>query len=194
MTVDGRPLAQFDARQSDRLAVGCADIGLPFARGRGTRVIATPDGRGLIAEEAKKNSFVVAESDLLTEAAFVVRLRRQLAATFNPESAVVIDVPGFYRSHDASLIAAAQVYEDSNRSIPVVVFTWPTADSLTDYVASADRAANSVDQFVRLVRLVYRAGARRIHFRAHGMGIRIVPASQRFYAKIGFEPVCDGPG
>ena len=80
----------------------------------------------------------------------------------------------FYRSYEATQFAAAQMWQDSARDVPVVTFSWPTAENLDDYFASMDSAQHSVDQLIRFLKVLYAAGAREIHVCGHSMAARIV--------------------
>lgn len=96
-------------------------------------------------------------------------------------------VHGFNVSFNAAIERAAQLAEDLHISGEAFVFSWPSQDTVVDYVADQDRAEKSVDDLARWKELILEAmkywGEHTLHVVAHSMGNRVLtPAVAKVFS------------
>jgi esterase/lipase superfamily enzyme len=87
-------------------------------------------------------------------------------------------VHGFNVGFDAAMERAAQLAEDLHISGEAFVFSWPSQDAITGYVADQDRAEASIDDLVEWKKLIREAMTdwkeHPLHVVAHSMGTRVL--------------------
>jgi len=87
----------------------------------------------------------------------------------------LVFVHGFNVSFEEAAVRAAQIAADLSFDGTVVLFTWPSAASVTSYLRDLQAARNAGYHFVRLLRgTVPAALPDRVHLLAHSMGSEVV--------------------
>jgi len=82
----------------------------------------------------------------------------------------MVFVHGYNTAFDDAVYRITQVAHDSNYPGAVVLFTWPSAGRLVDYLYDQNSVLASRDALEDMLRLVASAGATRIDVVAHSMG------------------------
>ena len=106
-------------------------------------------------------------------ARFVQRLSSDLATTRSRD--VLVFVHGFNVSFEDAAVRAAQVAADMSFDGTVVLFSWPSAASVTSYVRDLQAARNAGFHLLRLLRdHVAAAAPGRVHVLVHSMGSEVI--------------------
>lgn len=82
----------------------------------------------------------------------------------------MVFVHGFNTAFDDAVYRMTQVAHDSGYPGAVLLFTWPSAGRVVDYLYDQNSALASRDALERILHLVSDAGAKRIDIVAHSMG------------------------
>lgn len=82
----------------------------------------------------------------------------------------MVFVHGYNTAFDDAVYRMTQVAHDSGYAGAVVLFTWPSAGRVVDYLYDQNSVMTSRDALEDLLRLVAEAGATRIDLVAHSMG------------------------
>ncbi|WP_188721875.1 alpha/beta hydrolase [Nitratireductor aestuarii] len=82
----------------------------------------------------------------------------------------MVFVHGYNTAFDDAVYRMTQVAHDSGYPGAVVLFTWPSAGRVVDYLYDQNSAMASRDALEDMLRLVAEAGAERIDLIAHSMG------------------------
>jgi esterase/lipase superfamily enzyme len=169
-TQSERPGDRFTTDDADSLQFASVGVNVPGYRDRGTGQLPRPSS--FRAPDPQREFFVtsVLQAD---SARFVQRLAADLATTRSRD--VLVFVHGFNVSFDEAAVRAAQVAADMSFDGSVVVFSWPSAGSVTAYVRDLQAARNAGFHLLQLVRRVVPAAQPdRIHVLAHSMGSEVV--------------------
>ncbi len=104
---------------------------------------------------------------------FVQRIAADLAGTRSRN--ILIFVHGFNTSFEDAAVRAAQIAADLNFDGTVVLFSWPSAASVTSYVRDQQAARNAGFHFLRLLRgTLVAAQPDHVELLAHSMGSETV--------------------
>lgn len=104
---------------------------------------------------------------------FVQRIAADLATTRSRD--VLVFVHGFNVSFDDAAVRAAQVAADMSFDGTLVLFSWPSAGSVTSYIRDLQAARNAGFHLLRLVRgIVPAAQPDRVHLLGHSMGAEVI--------------------
>ncbi|EKF43928.1 hypothetical protein NA8A_03930 [Nitratireductor indicus C115] len=82
----------------------------------------------------------------------------------------LIFIHGYNTGFDAAVYRAAQIFHDAQYSGAPILFSWPSAGRTIDYVYDNNSATTARDALEETMRMVARAGAKRIDIVAHSMG------------------------
>lgn len=82
----------------------------------------------------------------------------------------MVFVHGFNTAFDDAVYRMTQVAQDSSYPGAVILFTWPSAGRVVDYLYDQNSATASRDALEDMLKLVASAGAKRIDIVAHSMG------------------------
>jgi len=110
---------------------------------------------------ARRLGIFRSSDDYRTELAREIRQRGGRAMVF---------VHGYNTAFDDAVYRMTQVAHDSGYPGAVVLFTWPSAGRVVDYLYDQNSAMASRDALEDLLRLLAEAGAERIDLVAHSMG------------------------
>ncbi|MCX7301097.1 MAG: alpha/beta fold hydrolase [Rhodobacterales bacterium] len=125
--------------------------------------------RGEVADPA--TDFVTTRAETLPDtASFRRELREQIAAAPEADGGVVIFIHGFNTNFSEGLYRLAQIKHDLDVDGVVVHYSWPSKASPFGYLYDHDSANFARDGLEELIRLVHKAGAKRITLFAHSMG------------------------
>lgn len=116
------------------------------------------------------------ESDLREAFARAIRERGGRAMVF---------VHGYNTAFDAAVYRITQVIHDSGYPGAVMLFTWPSAGRIVDYLYDQSSVMASRDSLEAVLRLVASAGADRIDLVAHSMGSLVTMEGLRQLAMAG---------
>jgi len=170
-----RPGERYGPNDGDSLQFAAVGVNVPSYRVRGTGELPRP---GALRDNPfgyrpdPQRDFFVASTIPVDSARFVQRLATDLAATRSRD--IMVFVHGYNVSFEDAAVRAAQVVADLNFDGSVVLFSWPSAASVTAYVRDQQSARNAGFQLLRLLRN-HAAAARpdRIHVLAHSMGAEV---------------------
>lgn len=104
------------------------------------------------------------------DAAFLVAIRRDLAALPAGSRDVVLFVHGYNTNMAEGVYRLAQMKHDLVLNAVPVYFSWPTAESVFGYVHDRDSVLYSRDHLKSVLLLLRRTGADRVIVMAHSMG------------------------
>jgi len=101
------------------------------------------------------------------EEAFVRALRPDIAAK---GGRALVFIHGYNTAFDAAVYRMTQIVHDSGYKGTPILFTWASGASTVDYVYDSNSASAARDALENTLRLVAKAGAKRIDIIAHSMG------------------------
>ena len=174
-TTSERPGDRFTGDDADSLQFAAVGVNVPSYRVRGVGDLPRPSAfaSAFGAGTDQRREFSVTSVVPADSARFVQRLAADLATTRSRD--VLVFVHGFNVSFEDAAVRAAQVAADMSFDGSVVIFSWPSAASVTSYVRDLQTARNAGYHLLRLVRSIVPAAAPdRVHLLAHSMGSEVV--------------------
>lgn len=170
-----RPGERYGTDDADSLQFASVNVNVPSYRARGTGDLPRPSAlrvNPLAYRPDPQADFFVASAIPTDSARFVQRLAADLATTRSRD--LLVFVHGYNVSFEDAAVRAAQVAVDLNFDGTVVLFSWPSAASVTAYVRDQQSARNAGFQLLRLLRNhAVAAHPDRIHLLAHSMGAEV---------------------
>ncbi|MBI2407644.1 MAG: alpha/beta hydrolase [Gemmatimonadetes bacterium] len=171
-----RPGLRYGPDDGDSLQFAAVSVNVPSYRMRGTgelpRTGALRDN-ALTYRPDPQRDFYVTSTIPVDSARFVQRLAADLATTRSRD--LLVFVHGYNVSFEDAAVRAAQMAADLNFDGTVLLFSWPSAASVTAYVRDQQSARNAGFQLLRVLR--YHAVAAqpdRIHLLGHSMGAEVI--------------------
>lgn len=165
-----RPGDRFTGDDADSLQFAAVGVNVPGYRVRSVGDL--PRESSFRTVDPQREFFVtsVIPAD---SARFVQRLANDLATTRSRD--VLVFVHGFNVSFEDAAVRAAQVAADMSFDGSVVLFSWPSAASVTSYLRDLQSARNAGYHLLRLVRsIVPAANPDRVHLLSHSMGSEVL--------------------
>ena len=108
-----------------------------------------------VSQPDPQTSFAVTDRTVLTEFTLDVGLERSgRGANVAGRCDIVIFVHGYNHNFVESLFRLAQIAADGNLDEVPILFAWPSAASITGYIADSDAATYSRDDLVELLTIV----------------------------------------
>jgi esterase/lipase superfamily enzyme len=156
------PAQVFDGRRSDQLSLGRVAVSVPPVHKTGQ--IERPRGRVANPSKYFTASDFVAYPD---EAAFVRALKTDLARN---DGRALVFIHGYNNLFDDAVYRATQIVHDANYAGTPVLFSWASGGRTVDYVYDRDSTIAARDQLEKTLRLIVKAGAKRVDIIAHSMG------------------------
>lgn len=154
----------------DALAFAVAAVSLPSYRARGDG--ATPRPVHAARPDPSRELFVSA-LEPVDSARFVQRLRERFDQSGSRE--VLVYVHGYNKSFELAAARLAQVVADIGFDGTAVLFSWPSADHIRDYVRDQQAARNAGFHLLRLLRdVIPSAGPVTVHILVHSMGAEVL--------------------
>jgi esterase/lipase superfamily enzyme len=152
----------FDGQRSPDLSLARIKVTVPAAHEAGK--VERPKGRVANPSKYFAASDLVAYAD---DAAFVSALRTDLAR--HGHRALVF-VHGYNNLFDDAVYRTTQIVHDAGYDGTPVLFSWASGGRTVDYVYDRDSATAARDRLEETLRLLLKAGAKRIDVIAHSMG------------------------
>ena len=169
-TQSERPGDRFTGDDTDSLQFAAVGVNVPGYRARGTGELPRPSSfRSL---DPQRDFFVtsVIPADSVR---FVQRIAADLATTRSRD--VLVFVHGFNASFEDAAVRAAQLAADMSFDGAIVLFSWPSAASVTSYVRDLQAARNAGFHLLRTLRgIVPAAMPDRVHLLGHSMGSEVI--------------------
>jgi len=169
-----RPGDRFGPDDADSLQFAAVGVNVPPYSVRGTGELPRPGSLSLAfsspnpAKEFFVSSVIPADSNR-----FVQRVAADLATTRSRN--VLVFVHGFNNSFEDAAVRAAQVAADLNFDGTIVLFSWPSAASVTSYVRDQQAARNAGFHLLRVLRGVLPAAQPdHIELLGHSMGSEVI--------------------
>jgi esterase/lipase superfamily enzyme len=98
-------------------------------------------------------------------------------ANSNPESTLLLFIPGFNVTFTDAALRTAQLAHDLQFPGKVMLYSWPSAGRVIDYWTDEDSALIAAHRFQQLLHDILSTRIKRIYIVAHSMGTRIaIPA------------------
>jgi esterase/lipase superfamily enzyme len=151
----------FDGRRSPDLNLVKIDMTVPAAH----KVGSLERPRGSRRDPAKV--FMATDVTAYESPEFERAVRADLA---KKGGRALVFIHGFNTRFDDAVYRMTQLVHDAGYDGTPVLFTWASAGRLTDYVYDNNSAHAARDRLEALLRLLTRAGAKRVDILAHSMG------------------------
>lgn len=170
-----RPGDRYSGDDADSLQFATVGVNVPGYHVRGTGDLPRPSSFSSTFGSAPDptHEFFVTNVVPADSARFVARLGADLASSRSRD--VLVFVHGFNSSFEDASVRAAQFAADMSFDGTIVLFTWPSAGSVTSYVRDLQAARNAGFHLLRLVRSVVPAAQPdRVHLLGHSMGSEVI--------------------
>lgn len=171
-----RPGARYGPEDADSLQFAAVGVNVPSYRVRGTGELPRPGSlrdNALTYRPDTQRDFFVTSTIAVDSNRFVQRLTADLALSRSRD--LLVFVHGYNVSFEDAAVRAAQVAADLNFDGSVVLFSWPSAASVTGYVRDQQSARNAGFQLLRLLRNhAVAAQPDRVHLLGHSMGSEVI--------------------
>jgi esterase/lipase superfamily enzyme len=166
-----RAADRFGPDDADSLQFAAVGVNVPPYSARGTGEIPRKSTFSSAPNPAKE--FFVASVIPADSNRFVQRIAADLAVTRSRN--VLVFVHGFNTSFEDAAVRAAQIAADLNFDGTVVLFSWPSAASVTSYVRDQQAARNAGFHLLRLLRgTLVAAQPDHVELLAHSMGSEVI--------------------
>jgi len=171
-----RPGERYGPEDGDSLQFAAVSVNVPSYRVRGTGELPRPGAlrdNALSYRPDPARDFFVTSTIPVDSNRFVQRLASDLALSRSRD--LLVFVHGYNVSFEDAAVRAAQVAADLNFDGTVLLFSWPSAASVTAYVRDQQSARNAGYQLLRVLRNhVAAAQPGRVLLLAHSMGAEVV--------------------
>lgn len=170
-----RPGDRFTGDDADSLQFAAVGVNVPSYRARGTGELPRQSSisSAFGSQPSPDREFFVASVIGADSARMVQRLDVDLAGTRSRD--LLVFVHGFNVSFEDAAVRAAQVAADAAFDGTVLVFSWPSAASVTSYVRDLQAARNAGYHLLRALRgIVAAARPDRVHLLGHSMGSEVI--------------------
>jgi esterase/lipase superfamily enzyme len=169
-TRSDRPGDRYGAEDADQLQFSQVGVNVPSYRARGTGEL--PRAGTLRSDDPKTNFFVTSVIPVDSNR-FVQRVAADLAGTKSRN--ILVFVHGFNTSFEDAAVRAAQIAADADFDGTVVLFSWPSAASVSAYVRDQQTARNAGFHLLRLLRSQLPAAQPdHIELLGHSMGSEVI--------------------
>jgi esterase/lipase superfamily enzyme len=169
-TRSDRPGDRYGAEDADQLQFSQVAVNVPSYRARGTGEL--PRAGTLRSDDPKTNFFVTSVIPVDSNR-FVQRVAADLAGTKSRN--LLVFVHGFNTSFEDAAVRAAQIAADADFDGTVVLFSWPSAASVSAYVRDQQAARNAGFHLLRLLRSQLPAAQPdHIELLGHSMGSEVI--------------------
>lgn len=171
-----RPGLRYGPEDADSLQFAAVSVNVPSYRVRGTGELPRPGAlrdNALTYRPDPLRDFYVTSTIPVDSARFVQRVSADLSASRSRD--LLVFVHGYNVSFEDAAVRAAQVAADINFDGSVLLFSWPSAASVTAYVRDQQTARNAGFQLLRLLRNhAVAAQPDRVHLLGHSMGSEVI--------------------
>jgi esterase/lipase superfamily enzyme len=170
-----RPGDRYGPDDADSLQFAVVGVNVPpySARGTGELPRAGSLRSAMASAPDPQHEFFIGSVIPVDSNRFVQRVAADLATTHS--RSVLVFVHGFNSSFEDAALRAAQVAADINFDGTIVLFSWPSAGSVTSYVRDQQAARNAGYHLLRVLRGHLPAALPdRIHLLGHSMGSEVI--------------------
>ena len=171
-----RPGRRYGPEDADSLQFAAVTVNVPSYRMRGTGELPRPSAlrdNALGYRPDAQRDFFVSSTIPVDSARFVQRLSADLALSRSRD--LLVFVHGYNVSFEDAAVRAAQVVADLNFDGSVLLFSWPSAASITAYVRDQQAARNAGFQLLRVLRNhAVAAQPDRVQLLGHSMGVEVI--------------------
>jgi esterase/lipase superfamily enzyme len=171
-----RPSERYGPDDGDSLQFAAVSVNVPSYRVRGTGELprtGTLRDNALSYRPDPLRDFFVTSTIPVDSARFVQRLSADLATTRSRD--LLVFVHGYNVSFEDAAVRAAQVAADLNFDGSILLFSWPSAASVTAYVRDQQSARNAGFQLLRILRNhAVAAQPDRVNLLGHSMGAEVI--------------------
>ncbi len=171
-----RPGERFGPDDADSLQFAAVGVNVPPYSARGTGDLPRPSTlrvNALTYRPDPAKDFFVSSVIPVDSNRFVSRLATDLAATKSRD--ILVFVHGFNTSFEDASLRAAQIAADLGFDGSVVLFTWPSAGSVSSYVRDQQAARNAGYHLWRILRgHTVAALPGRVNLMGHSMGSEVI--------------------
>ena len=179
---------RFGPDDADSLQFAAVGVNVPPYSARGTGELPRKGTFSSAPNPAKE--FFVASVIPADSNRFVQRIAADLAGTHSRN--ILVFVHGFNTSFEDAAVRAAQIAADLNFDGTVVLFSWPSAASVTSYVRDQQAARNSGFHLLRLLRgTLVAAKPDHIELLGHSMGSEAIASALALAPAIDTLPKLD---
>jgi esterase/lipase superfamily enzyme len=169
-TRSDRPGDRYGAEDADQLQFAQVGVNVPSYRARGTGELPRA---GTLRSDDPKSHFFVTSVISVDSNRFVQRVASDLAGTKSRN--ILVFVHGFNTSFEDAAVRAAQIAADIDFDGTVVLFSWPSAASVSAYVRDQQAARNAGFHLLRLLRSQLPAAQPdHIDLLGHSMGSEVI--------------------
>jgi esterase/lipase superfamily enzyme len=171
-----RPGERYGPDDGDSLQFAAVGVNVPSYKVRGTGDLPRPGSmrvNSLTYRPDTQRDFFVTSTIPVDSNRFVQRLAADLALSRSRD--LLVFVHGYNSSFEDAAVRAAQVAADLNFDGSVLLFSWPSAASVTAYVRDQQSARNAGYQLLRVLRNhAVAAQPDRVHLMGHSMGSEVI--------------------
>jgi esterase/lipase superfamily enzyme len=176
LVTSDRPGERYGPEDADSLQFATIGVNVPSYRARGTGELPRPGSlrdNALTYRPDPQRDFYVTSTIPLDSNRFVQRLSGDLALSHSRD--LLVFVHGFNVSFEDAAVRAAQLVADLNFDGSVLLFSWPSAASVTAYVRDQQSARNAAFQLLRLLKNhALAAQPDRVDLLGHSMGSEVI--------------------
>lgn len=167
-----QPATRYTGDDADSLQYAAVLVNVPPYRARGTGELPRQSGFAFSAPDPEREFFVSGVFPY-DSSRFVQRVAADLALTRSRD--ILVFVHGFNVTFEDAVLRAAQITADIGFDGVVVLYDWPSAGSVSQYVRDLQEARNAGFFLLRtLDGVVPAAQPDRVHLLAHSMGAEVV--------------------
>ncbi len=168
-----RPSDRYSGDDSDSLQLAAVAVNVPPYRARGVGDLPRRSGfLGFGSTPDPEREFFVASVFPSDSARFVQRIAGELAGTRSRD--VLVFVHGFNVSFEDAAVRAAQIAVDMSFDGVLVLYTWPSAASVSSYVRDLQEARNAGYFLLRVLRGIPAVQPDDVHLLGHSMGTEVI--------------------
>ncbi|MBI3567903.1 MAG: alpha/beta fold hydrolase [Gemmatimonadetes bacterium] len=170
-----RPGDRYGPDDADQLQFAAVGVNVPPYVARGTGELPRPGSlmNALSYNPDARREFFVTSVIPVDSNRFVQRVADDLALSHSRD--VLVFVHGFNVTFEDAAVRAAQVAADLGFDGTVVLFSWPSAGSVTAYVRDQQAARNAGYHLLRLLtHILPLAKPDRVHLLGHSMGSEVI--------------------
>lgn len=157
----------FGKERDEKLHLGKCEVSIPKAHESGHMERPNWFSELIFGERADRH-FTVLNTIEKSAEEFERDVRAKLAGS--TETDLMLFIHGYNTKHEQAVTRAAQLGYDLNFKGAVAAFTWPSLGRVDGYLADMDSARLSATYLRDFLKLLLKAGTRKLYIIAHSMG------------------------
>lgn len=159
---------EYKNTRDTNLHIGTCEISIPLSHKKGD--LERPGWfSSLFFDESPEKHFTLLNNELLDKIKFTHILQEKIGKSNQKD--ILLFIHGFNVNFQEAMLRTAQLGYDLNFKGAVTAFSWPSAGSVSGYLADTDTArlsSNYLCDFIKI--LLSSAGVKKLHIIAHSMG------------------------